>query len=136
MEKQKPIFRIETIEDAAAVFYTQVHLAGDDEGLFVLPLGASGEVLSAPVMVSLGHTKGTTKIRLGDIFAAVNRANGAAFIVAHNHPSGNLTPSAADHAFTARLKDAAALLETPQFLDHLIIGSLPETGFISLEELT
>lgn len=46
----------------------------------------------------------------------------AGIIVAHNHPSGNLRPSAEDDRLTKRIKDAAALLDI-KLLDHLIIGS-------------
>lgn len=49
------------------------------------------------------------------------RLNAAALIVAHNHPSGEAEPSAADRAVTARLKQALALLDI-RLLDHIIIG--------------
>ncbi len=45
-----------------------------------------------------------------------------AIIVAHNHPSGDPTPSEADRLLTLRLKEAAALLQIP-LLDHVIIGA-------------
>jgi DNA repair protein RadC len=35
----------------------------------------------------------------------------AALIFAHNHPSGNPEPSAADHAITIRLREALALID-------------------------
>jgi DNA repair protein RadC len=47
--------------------------------------------------------------------------NAAAVIVAHNHPSGNPEPSAADRAVTARLKQALALVDL-RLLDHFVIG--------------
>ena len=49
------------------------------------------------------------------------RCNAAAVIVAHNHPSGTVEPSAADRAVTARLKQALALVDV-RLLDHLIVG--------------
>ena len=49
------------------------------------------------------------------------RLNAAALIVAHNHPSGELDPSAADRAVTARLKQALALIDV-RLLDHIIVG--------------
>ena len=49
------------------------------------------------------------------------RFNAAALIVAHNHPSGELEPSAADRAVTARLKQALALVDV-RLLDHVIVG--------------
>jgi DNA repair protein RadC len=44
-----------------------------------------------------------------------------AVIVAHNHPSGDPSPSQADHSLTRRLREAAELLQI-RLLDHLIIG--------------
>lgn len=49
------------------------------------------------------------------------RINASALIVAHNHPSGELEPSAADRAVTVRLKQALALLDL-RLLDHVIVG--------------
>lgn len=49
--------------------------------------------------------------------------NAAAVIVAHNHPSGAVEPSAADRALTARLKQALSLVEV-RLLDHIIVGGL------------
>jgi len=47
--------------------------------------------------------------------------NAASLVLAHNHPSGNPEPSAADRAVTKRLKDALALLDI-RILDHIIVG--------------
>ena len=49
------------------------------------------------------------------------RQNAAAVIVAHNHPSGEIEPSAADRAVTVRLKQALALVDI-RLLDHVIVG--------------
>ncbi len=44
-----------------------------------------------------------------------------AFIVAHNHPSGNTNPSQSDKELTRKIKEASRLLNI-RFLDHLIIA--------------
>ena len=46
---------------------------------------------------------------------------GYAFVLVHNHPSGDPQPSAADIKVTRRLRDAAALLKM-EMVDHVIIG--------------
>lgn len=46
--------------------------------------------------------------------------NAAAVIVAHNHPSGNAEPSAADRAITIRLKQALGLVDI-RLLDHFVV---------------
>ena len=57
----------------------------------------------------------------------------AAIVLAHNHPSGDPTPSRDDVALTKRLVEAGELLGIP-VLDHVIIGdagrycSFKETG--------
>lgn len=60
--------------------------------------------------------------------------NAAALVIAHNHPSGNLEPSAADRALTARLKQALALVDI-RLLDHIVVGgretvALAERGWL------
>lgn len=60
--------------------------------------------------------------------------NAGALLIAHNHPSGNAEPSAADRALTARLKQALALIEV-RLLDHIVVGgsqtmSLAERGWV------
>lgn len=48
------------------------------------------------------------------------------FILIHNHPSGDPSPSRADEAVTRRINEAAALMQL-RFVDHVIIGR-PELG--------
>lgn len=50
------------------------------------------------------------------------RHNAAAFLLMHNHPSGDPEPSAADHRLTGELKEAARLMQI-DFLDHLVFGA-------------
>ena len=62
-------------------------------------------------------------------------ASAEEIIVAHNHPSGDLTPSKADVSATKKLRAAAQLLGVT-LLDHLIIGASDSpdgADFTSLE---
>lgn len=62
---------------------------------------------------------------------AVKRAlyfNAAAVIVAHNHPSGDPTPSQADRSVTQRLVQALALVDI-RLLDHLVVGGMDIVSF-------
>lgn len=56
------------------------------------------------------------------IFATALKARAANLILAHNHPSGNLTPSEADKSLTRKLKEGGRLLDIA-VLDHLIVTS-------------
>ncbi|NBU42160.1 MAG: hypothetical protein EBS51_15455 [Planctomycetia bacterium] len=51
-----------------------------------------------------------------------------AFVLVHNHPSGDPSPSEADRALTRRIREAADLIQI-HLLDHVIIGARRE-GFI------
>ena len=60
-----------------------------------------------------------------------------AVIVAHNHPSGDPTPSEADRRLTRRLREAATVLQI-SLLDHVIIGAPgpgAKPGYVSFKEL-
>lgn len=54
--------------------------------------------------------------------------NAAKVIFAHNHPSGNATPSDADQALTQRLKQALALIDI-SVVDHIVIGDKETFSF-------
>lgn len=64
-----------------------------------------------------------------EVFREAIAASGAAVIVAHNHPSGDPTPSREDRATTQRLAEAGRVLGI-ELLDHLIIG---ESKWISMK---
>ena len=128
--------RIETPDDAYPLFRAAVPLAGAREGFFVLPIDAQRRPICKPVLVSLGHLPGTAAIELDEIFREAFKVNADAIIVAHNHPSGDPTPSKADLQLTTTLQSAARLLGL-NFLDHLILGSLDSEdgrGFVSVME--
>ena len=55
-----------------------------------------------------------------DIFQRALLTNSARVIVAHNHPSGNTTPSEADKLFTKRIIRAGELMGI-EILDHIIV---------------
>ena len=64
------------------------------------------------------------------IFTATLKANASAIILAHNHPSGNLTPSDPDVMLTKKLYQAGRLQDI-RALDHLIITS---DGYYSFKD--
>ncbi len=77
------------------------------------------EVSLGTVNESLAHPREILRPAIG---------HGAyAFILVHNHPSGDPTPSEADRAITRRIRDAADLIQI-HLLDHVIIGRARENG--------
>lgn len=133
--KTRDVFII-TASDAANLIRAELPVEQKEERVFVLPLDANGKVLAKPIVVSTGHEDGTATIDPGTIFREAFKAGAEEIIVAHNHPSGDPTPSKADAVATKRLKDAAKLVGLT-FIDHLIIGS-PDSanglGFWSMAE--
>ena len=70
-----------------------------------------------------------------EIFKSAIIANAAGFILAHNHPSGDPSPSGADAQFTRELVRAGELMKIP-VVDHIILGRKTATskGWLSLRE--
>lgn len=111
---------VATADDATRAFHVAVSIAGGNEGFFVLPLDAERRSLAAPILVSLGESM-TTTVDPGEVFSAALGVGAKAIVVAHNHPSGDATPSVQDRELTAALKSLGKVLGVP-VLDHLILG--------------
>ena len=69
--------------------------------------------------LSRGGTTGTV-VDAKLVFSVALKCNASSIIIAHNHPSCNLTPSEADKTITNKLKQAGKLLDIA-LLDHLIV---------------
>ena len=89
------------------------------ESFVVLFLDAQNRLIASEEMFRGTLTQ--TSVYPREIVKESLRLNAAAVILAHNHPSGELEPSAADRAVTVRLKQALALVEV-RLLDHVIVG--------------
>ena len=125
-----------TAADAAEMFFAAMAKEQREERVYVLPLDANGGVLSKPIAVSVGSMDGTADIDVGALFREALKAGAEEIIIAHNHPSGNLTPSKADLRLTEELKSRAEWLGL-EFIDHIILGppnSANTLDFISLAE--
>ena len=67
-------------------------------------------------------------VTVADILRFPILAGSPALIVAHNHPSGDPTPSATDIDLTKRIKDGAKILGL-QLLDHVIATDTAHSSF-------
>ena len=81
------------------------------------------------VRVYVGNVN-TSLIRISEVFREAIRDNAPAIIVAHNHPTGDVSPSADDIQVTQELVRAGDLLDI-RVLDHLIIG---QQRYLSMKE--
>lgn len=118
---------IKSPADAAGLLSDMATL--EQEQLRVILLDTKGKVLQT-TLVYQGSVH-TTVIRVAELLKAAVRLNATAMIVAHNHPSGDSSPSQEDVVVTTEIVKAAKLLDI-DCLDHIVIG---EAGrFVSLKE--
>ena len=80
--------------------------------------------------VSTGGITGTL-VDLRILFAVVLKSLTTAVILAHNHPSGTLTPSEPDKRLTQKIKKAGELFDI-KVLDHLILT--PDGNYFSFAD--
>lgn len=112
--------------------FFRMRLAGlDHEQFHVLFLDTRHRIIAIEALAR-GTVDGA-EVHPREVVKAALTHNAAAVILAHNHPSGNPEPSAADRAITARLKQALALVDI-RVLDHIVVGetcvSLAARGWV------
>jgi DNA repair protein RadC len=119
----------------AAVFIRKTYPRGEielQEQFVVLYLNQANEILGY-----YRHSKGSINSILVDIrliLATALLSASMSIVIAHNHPSGNLSPSDADMRLTKKVDEAVKLLDI-NLLDHIIISkkdyfSFAEKGFL------
>jgi DNA repair protein RadC len=107
-----PLFASAPFEQVAVL-----HL-GEDKQLIALTIEGAG-------------SRGEVELPVASILRNALRLGSCAIVVAHNHPSGNPTPSAADEAATRSLASAAAGVDI-RLHDHLIFAGSGCRSFRSL----
>ena len=114
--------------DAAALVQYDMSLL-EKEHLRVLLLDRRNRVLDIEEIYQ--GSVNSSQVRVGEIFHAAIGRLASAIIIAHNHPSGDPTPSPDDVAVTRAIVQAGKLLDI-ETLDHLIIGQAGK--WVSLKE--
>ncbi len=109
------------IDRSAAAAAILMPLMGDlaHEKFCVLYLSISNRLIHYEFVSSGGLTSTTVDLKM--IFKIAIQQLASRIILAHNHPSGNLKPSQSDKLITAKIREAAALMEI-NVADHLIIA--------------
>ena len=100
----------------------------DHEQLWVLVLDTRNRVKS--LLALYKGSVNSSQVRVAEVFRQAILEHAPALILAHNHPSGDPTPSPDDLAITRAIVEAGKLLDV-QVLDHLVIG---QGRFVSLKE--
>ncbi len=116
MPEDRP--RVDSPETAARLLMSELAYAEQEHVKLVL-VDTRNRVIATPTIYK--GTLNTTSIRIAEIFREALRHNAAAIILAHNHPSGDPTPSPEDVILTQRIVEAGKLLNI-DVLDHLILG--------------
>ncbi|MFN9948504.1 MAG: RadC family protein [Planctomycetota bacterium] len=111
--------------DVARLVRDSVRGSGQ-ESFFAIPLDRRHRVLSVRIVATGGVDSVGAHPR--DVFAPAIRDGAAALVVAHNHPSGDPTPSPQDRAVTERLGSAGQLLGI-ELLDHVVVGDVRYYSF-------
>ena len=105
----------------------------DHEELWLLALdGHHG--LRAARLVASGGIHGL-HVAARDALRIALREGASAFVLVHNHPSGDPAPSQEDVAFTRTVERAAAVVGTP-LLDHVVIARRRATSMLEAGLLT
>lgn len=101
---------------------------GDRETFLVIHLNTRHEAISCEV-VAIGQIA-SVSISAREVFKAALLANASAIAIAHNHPSGDPTPSRDDEAVTRTMIAAGNLIGVP-VIDHIVVG---HAGHVSMRE--
>ncbi len=118
LEEPEERAQVRSPEDVAAMLQIRMGLLEREE-LHVVLLNTKNHVLGTRVVYK--GSLNSSMIRTAEVFRDAIKENAAAVIIAHNHPSGDPTPSPEDVRVTRDLAAAGKLLDI-EVLDHLVIG--------------
>lgn len=101
----------------------------------MLHLDAKNRLKGGPAVVSEGILDASL-VHPREVFRDAVRTSTAAVVVAHNHPSGDPTPSAEDVRITRQLVDAGRIMDI-RVMDHIVLGRPRVDGgaeYVSMRE--
>lgn len=116
--------QLNNYEDAVD-FIAEAICNQDREHLVVLNLDVKNRPINWHI-VSIGNLTNSLA-DIGNIFKTAILSNANGFILFHNHPSGNATPSYEDVSITARILISSRYLGI-KMLDHIVVAST-RTGY-------
>ena len=116
------------LKNPEAIHKQIAHFADQQENLIAINLNGACEAISIRLV-----TRGTINqslIHPREVFTYAIREQAHSIIIAHNHPTGYLQPSAEDISSTRRLEEAARILGV-KLLDHIIFS---QSNYLSFSE--
>ncbi|MDB4269453.1 DNA repair protein RadC [Flavobacteriaceae bacterium] len=120
-----------TVLNSSKIVYESIYMDLDTlphEEFWILYLNQSNRLLEKYRLSKGGITQTTVDLRLA--FKRAIEVGATGLILAHNHPSGGLTPSSSDEQITRKFKLAAASVDL-RILDHLIVS---KKGYFSFAD--
>ena len=120
-----------TVLNSSKIVYESIYMDLDTlphEEFWILYLNQSNRLLEKYRLSKGGITQTTVDLRLA--FKRAFEVGATGLILAHNHPSGGLTPSSSDEQITRKFKLAAASVDL-RILDHLIVS---KKGYFSFTD--
>lgn len=97
------------------------------ESLWVVLLDTRGKLIAVHECARGGIS--SVLVEIAEVFRAALLVGASSVVIAHNHPSGEPTPSPEDHAFTTRVREAGRLLGI-SVADHVIVSSAGYFSFV------
>ena len=126
--------RLDMSSSAEVALWARARLSElDHEQVWVLSLDGRNNLRSAR-RIAEGGLHGCS-VESRDILRAVVRDAASAFVLLHNHPSGDPQPSDEDVDLTARLARAAMVIGTP-LIDHVIVAGRSHCSLFDMGLLT
>lgn len=125
--------RIRGGADVRPIFEALVPAGETREHFVAVYLDGRNQVAGAQI-VSIG-TLNAAVAHPREIFRPAILVGAAQIIIAHQHPSGDPSPSAEDFAVTSRIREAGKLIGIP-LLDHVIFGEIRYFSFLERGYMT
>ena len=120
-----------TVLNSSKIVYESIYMDLDTlphEEFWILYLNQSNRLFEKYRLSKGGITQTTVDLRLA--FKRAFEVGATGLILAHNHPSGGLTPSSSDEQITRKFKLAAASVDL-RILDHIIVS---KKGYFSFAD--
>ncbi len=128
--EKRPSLALGTVYSSKKIgeYMSQMYGCAKQEHLVGIYLDTKNQVLLQKSIFK--GTLNSATVHPREIFKEAVKCSAARFMVVHNHPSGNVTPSKNDLALTDRLLECGEMLGIT-LLDHIIVG---DNSYLSMRE--
>ena len=132
LAKSQEFLKIDSPVAVANYLYPFLRYEMQEQFMIVI-LNTKNKIIKTKVIAQ--GALNTSVVQPREVFAPAIIVHAAAIIAAHNHPSGDPTPSRDDISFTTTLAKAGKIMGIP-VLDHLVIGdgkffSFKQEGYLT-----